>query len=425
MELNRTKNVATIIWLAPLDSAAPGSYKSGLTIIIDAEYSDGGGAPSSLTISGSFTEVGVTGRYYLLLTTGEMNHDNILITCQAIGMADDSILIITDLKTDQDAILVDTGTTLPASITPLAIEANVEGHITNSLNTYDSPTRSEATADKDEIITEVDVIKAKTDQMLFDSTSYIYSHPRTSAQVTLDPDDLDQISDDVWTHSTRELTAGTKDAEIDAIKAKTDQITFDSTTGYINATVTNTGNNLVSIQLYETGGSIPIPNAIILVRNSDDTVDHTKVTTDVNGQAQFYADNVDLNLRISKSMYSFTVPENITVLGDTDAPAIYGTPIVKSVTVTPGLQTIYGRILKVDGEPDVGQKISATVKDPKVVDNALLSRSKLSDKTDANGDFELRVFKGATILLAMTNYFSDTVVVTQDDTKDFLDYIEV
>lgn len=39
-----------------------------------------------------------------------------------------------------------------ADVSALAIEANVEGHVTDALNTYDPPTRTEATADKEEVI---------------------------------------------------------------------------------------------------------------------------------------------------------------------------------------------------------------------------------------------------------------------------------
>lgn len=42
----------------------------------------------------------------------------------------------------------------------IADESNVETHLTNSLNTYDPPTRTEATADKDAIIAEVQGISA-------------------------------------------------------------------------------------------------------------------------------------------------------------------------------------------------------------------------------------------------------------------------
>jgi len=45
-----------------------------------------------------------------------------------------------------------------ADVSSLAVEANVETHVTNSLNSYDPPTRTELTSDKDEIITEIDTL---------------------------------------------------------------------------------------------------------------------------------------------------------------------------------------------------------------------------------------------------------------------------
>ena len=44
-----------------------------------------------------------------------------------------------------------------------ALEANVVGHVTASLNSYDPPTRAELTTDKDSIIAEVDANEAKID----------------------------------------------------------------------------------------------------------------------------------------------------------------------------------------------------------------------------------------------------------------------
>lgn len=53
-----------------------------------------------------------------------------------------------------------------ADVSALAIEANIEGHVTNSLNSYDSPTRAEATSDKNEIITEVDANEVLLNRIL-------------------------------------------------------------------------------------------------------------------------------------------------------------------------------------------------------------------------------------------------------------------
>lgn len=50
------------------------------------------------------------------------------------------------------------------------------------------------------------------------------------AQITGDPNttlslgDLNAISSQVWSHVDRQLTQGTKDAEIDSIKAKSDNL---------------------------------------------------------------------------------------------------------------------------------------------------------------------------------------------------------
>jgi uncharacterized protein YwbE len=61
--------------------------------------------------------------------------------------------------------------------TVLAKEGNVETHVTASLNAYDPPTRTEATADKDAILievnaneTKIDAVKTQTDKMNFTGT---------------------------------------------------------------------------------------------------------------------------------------------------------------------------------------------------------------------------------------------------------------
>jgi len=52
-----------------------------------------------------------------------------------------------------------------ADVSDLAVEANVETHVTNSLNSYDLPTRAELTSDKNAIITEVNANGAKIDAL--------------------------------------------------------------------------------------------------------------------------------------------------------------------------------------------------------------------------------------------------------------------
>ena len=73
-----------------------------------------------------------------------------------------------------------------ADVSALAIEANVEGHVTDALNTYDPPTRTEATADKDAIITEVNANETKIDSIITT---------------------LSTLVADIWSYATRTLTS--------------------------------------------------------------------------------------------------------------------------------------------------------------------------------------------------------------------------
>lgn len=55
--------------------------------------------------------------------------------------------------------------TISDQIDPVAIEANVEGHVTDALNTYDPPTKAELDTAETNIIAEVDANEAKIDAL--------------------------------------------------------------------------------------------------------------------------------------------------------------------------------------------------------------------------------------------------------------------
>ena len=129
-----------------------------------------------------------------------------------------------------------------ADVSGLAIEANVEGHVTDALNAYNPPTRAEATDDKNEILTEVggnttklDAIQAdldnpdqyKADVSNLDvavSTRSSHSVADIWSYATRTLTSFGSLVADIWAHVSRTLTAGTRDSEIDAIKAKTDNL---------------------------------------------------------------------------------------------------------------------------------------------------------------------------------------------------------
>jgi hypothetical protein len=96
-----------------------------------------------------------------------------------LGTIDGKIGIV---DTIVDAILVDTDTTIPALIAALnnISVAQVNAEVDTALADYDSPTRTEATADKDEVITQVntneakiDVIDTNVDSILVDTATTI------------------------------------------------------------------------------------------------------------------------------------------------------------------------------------------------------------------------------------------------------------
>jgi hypothetical protein len=106
-----------------------------------------------------------------------------------------------------------------ADVSALATQVSIDNlndistaDIDTALATYDAPTLAEMTSAFTEIKgagwTTTDTLEAIRDAI-------------TSGAIT---------PNDVWTHVTRELTAGTKDSEIDAIKAKTDLIPADPAT---------------------------------------------------------------------------------------------------------------------------------------------------------------------------------------------------
>lgn len=124
--------------------------------------------------------------------------------------------------------------------TVLAKEANVETHVTNSLNAYDPPTRAEATSDKDAIIVQVDANETKIDVIDTNVDTIITKLPTNyimgSSVVTAKDDEIDAIktsTDAIFGKLPTNYIMGStvvtaKDDEIDAIKAKTDQLLFDS-----------------------------------------------------------------------------------------------------------------------------------------------------------------------------------------------------
>jgi len=88
MLIEHKKNTAFELAIPMVDSATPADFKTGLSPTDTAYYKDGAGSWTSLSITGTFSEIGSTGLYEISLTAAEMNHDWIVIKATASGAAD-------------------------------------------------------------------------------------------------------------------------------------------------------------------------------------------------------------------------------------------------------------------------------------------------------------------------------------------------
>jgi len=148
---------------------------------------------------------------------------------------------VVDIKGAEDRDLTEVYNNTP-SIDPSSVWTYATRTLTASLD----PTAAEIRQEMDNNSTELAAIKAKTDNLPADpaGVSDIPTEDEIADQVW-DEDIADHLNAgstgealddasssgtspaDIWSYSTRELTAGTKDAEIDAIKAKTDNLPSD------------------------------------------------------------------------------------------------------------------------------------------------------------------------------------------------------
>jgi len=150
-----------------------------------------------------------------------------------------------------DAILVDTGTTLPAEHALLATSAEIaalndlsSADVAAELATYDGPTRAEATADKDEILTVVDAILIDT------GTTLPAEHALLATASDL---------------ATLDGKVDTVDSNVDAIKLVTDALPDGGALTTIDA-------NIDAI-LVDTGTTLPAEHAALATAADLATVD--------------------------------------------------------------------------------------------------------------------------------------------------------
>ncbi len=115
LEVERQKNVATVIMFPLFDSTTTTALQSNATAL-DSEFdqfSDSGDNPDGFAdCTNEATEVGATGQYYLILTQGEMNDDYITVQIKASDAITQTILIRTTIGDPLNYATTDDGGTI-------------------------------------------------------------------------------------------------------------------------------------------------------------------------------------------------------------------------------------------------------------------------------------------------------------------------
>gem|GEM_PF-7049966 len=153
-----------------------------------------------------------------------------------------------------------------------------------------------------------------------------------------------------------------------------------------------TGSYTVTLQLYETGTTTPIPNVTVSVKNSDQSLLMGSVTTDSSGQASFARNNGTYKLLCEKSGFTFTTPETLTVASASVSQTIYGTEWTAPTAPTVYTCIIYGWVKDVDNTALSSKTVSAKIANKPVYYTGGVGYSAIqsaSDTTDGEGYFEL------------------------------------
>ena len=110
------------------------------------------------------------------------------------------------------------------------------------------------------------------------------------------------------------------------------------------------GNRLITITV-QTSGLVPIPGVSVDIYNNAQNVRYTGIplVTDSNGQAVFSANDGTYKVRMAKVGYTFTVPETLTVSGNTVISYIGATLIEPAAPPAAGAIRVFDFCFMPDG----------------------------------------------------------------------------
>lgn len=217
-----------------------------------------------------------------------------------------------------------------------------------------------------------------------------YSFPITLADtipkafaVNAGASDPDTVASHVWTWSTRTLTSG-------------------AGTGSFQVTITAT--NLAD--------STVLNGVQTQVLNQPQTATEGLLTTNSLGQAIFALNSGVYKVRLFKPGYIFTVPESVTVTGNTSA-TFYGSAFDPGNPASASLCRVHGYVKDINNLPVVGAKVEALIKTvPLKYQSVVISPYYKTTATDNNGYWYLDLFPNQILTPSDTKYRFNITVPT-------------
>ena len=177
---------------------------------------------------------------------------------------------------------------------------------------------------------------------------------------------------------------------------------------------TLTGASQVTITV--TDGVDPLEGVQVDVYDSGNTTILRQGFTDVAGEVTFAIDDGSYKVRLSLSLYAFTVPEDLTVSGNTADTYTGATLVSIDPPAGANLCRIFGTMVDAAGNAVAGATVEAMAGVPQVVAGKHLGDPSTSTTTNASGAFTLDLERTSRVRFRCERAAVDAVLTVPDAT---------
>lgn len=185
----------------------------------------------------------------------------------------------------------------------------------------------------------------------------------------------DTVANHVWIWHTRTLTSGV-----------------------------GSGSNQVTIYTLQSSDSIPVSAVQVQMLNQNQSATEGLLTSNALGQSIFALNDGIYKVRMFKPGWQFTVPESVTVSGNT-ADTFYAEIFDPGTPPSPELCRVYGWVQDLKGQPLAGATIEAKISNaPLRYQSVLISPYYKTTNTDSDGYWYLDLYPNSRLSPPSTQY---------------------